>query len=363
MTTIPPQVMSHIHDGATYYPDNPAEYYRALRKEVVSLRQSTMVAAALRANHRAGGHPAVQAFVERVRSLAESSTDSRLSLMTHPAFLVWLRQVATLSDAEVDGPPREEALHWLGEFHRVCDRCLGSGSGPTPFVENRIPVRRDDVDPLIAEIAPPTYDFSPLQGTEGVCRAAAWSAYPLGFFAEAASVALRRCGAVWPELAEMVPHFVHTIVHVPDGEFRSASAARYTGVVFLAADDQTLLELEESLVHEFGHQVLYWVMELDPVILNDTDTEFALPWSGAERDFYGFYHAFYIYILLALYYDRVRKLRPTERDVATTRLHEIATGLSAAIPEINRAGRFTPLGRAFTDNLCRAATGVIREAS
>ncbi|MEU7070387.1 HEXXH motif-containing putative peptide modification protein [Streptomyces narbonensis] len=345
-------LLRHLRDGVTYYPLDSAEEWNALQAEVISLRQSVLADITLRSESAIGG--TAHEFSLETREFLAADTETRRRLMAHPAMGIWLRQAARTPGSELGQPDSLRRLR--DEFVAVRDRCLSGAADDCATVAGSIQVRRYDVDPLIAHIAPPTFDFSARQEKNGNGqRAAASAAYPLDFFTQVAAIAMERIATTWPELHTMMPQFVHTLVHVPDGTFRSASAARYNGVVFLAADDDNLLAMEESLVHEFGHQVLYWVMELDPLFSNEGDTDFELPWSGAERDFYGFYHAFYIYILLAHYYRRVYETRPEHHGEAMSRYREITTGLTAAIPRIRAAGDFTPRGQLFTDNICAAA--------
>lgn len=348
-------LLRHLRDGTTYYPFDSAEKWTGLRTEVIRLRQSVLADITLRSESTGG--TAGRELSQETRRFLTADAKTRRRLMAHPAMVVWLRRAAR---TPVSAPTDSETLRRLrDEFVAVRDRCLngdGHSAKNTGTVAGSIQVRRYEVDPLIARVAPPTFDFSaPSEKSGRDRREAASRAYPLDFFTRVAAVAMEQIAAAWPELHAMIPQFVHTLVHVPDGTFRSASAARYSGVVFLAADDDTLLSMEESLVHEFGHQVLYWIMELDPLFSNEGDTDFELPWSGAERDFYGFYHAFYIYVLLAHYYLRVSEVRPDHREEAESRRQEITTGLSAAIPQIRAAGDFTPCGQLFTDNICAAA--------
>jgi HEXXH motif-containing protein len=220
-----------------------------------------------------------------------------------------------------------------------------------------VEVRRWDVEPVIASAAPPTYVFP---APEVVAQRIESDLYTIELFREVACAALHRIESVWPELAQRFGDFVRVLVHIPDAGFRSASASRYRAVVFLSSDDVTLLELEESLVHEFGHQVLYRAMMLDPLLLADGTEEYVLPWSGSRRDFYGYFHAFYIYLLLAKYLERA-SVDP-EHDHAEVQflLEHIAAGLIEACKDFEPDGRFTPSGRAIMGRLLKDARAVGR---
>lgn len=335
----------HVKQGITFIPADPTPAVGRLLDEVASLRQSALVAMSLRLMAESPQEPKIQEFAQTVRAFSGLSQAERRRIVDHPAFLVWLR-LAT-QDADFDDR-LDEFVRLVGRLTTPSDAARIAGS---------VEVRRHDVDTLIRTVAPPTYTFANVGDKDNSPNGR--SAYTLEFFREVADVAFARIGTTWPAVAELFPTVVHTIVHVPDGDFRSASASRYTGVVFLSADDDAILSLEESLVHEFSHQLLYRVMEIDPLITNESDTEFRLPWSGAERDYYGFFHAFYIYVVLAMYYGRVAKSRSSERRRAIDRQLEILTGLEAAVPEILRAGRFTRVGEAFARQMCQNALNLV----
>jgi len=360
----PENVKDQIRQGATYYPSDPPDAWMALQSEVIALRQSVVADLILRWSSAAPRDPSVLAYGDEVRALLAMKPETRRQLMLHPAMLIWLRQAVSKSSAALrtGGPGLDAVNQWLEEFSSVRDRCMADGECGGMKVAGSVRLKRHDVDPLLRMVSSPTYTFPSDSGLPAEQeRMKACQAYPLEFFSEVAGVALERARVAWPELVDMFSAFVHTLVHVPDSEFRSASASRYTGAIFIAGDDHSLLEVEESLVHEFGHQVLYWVMETDPLFENvENGPEFRLPWSGSERDYYGFYHAFYIYTLLAQYYARVVKSRPESQAAAMKRLEEITSGLELAIPMVLSAGRFTPVGEQFTHNVCDTARDVIQ---
>lgn len=74
--------------------------------------------------------------------------------------------------------------------------------------------------------------------------------------------ALKNIETAWPELHAQIEECVRIFGYLPDAAFRSCSAARYSGIVYLGNMDESLLDLEESIVHETGHQVLYQLGEM-----------------------------------------------------------------------------------------------------
>ncbi|MGH8142347.1 MAG: aKG-HExxH-type peptide beta-hydroxylase, partial [Steroidobacteraceae bacterium] len=153
--------------------------------------------------------------------------------------------------------------------------------------------------------------------------------------------------------------FVKIIVHLPDLESRSCSAARFAGAILLSSGDDTMLAMAESLVHECGHQALYCVMELEPLICDAGQRSFTLPWSGSQRDAYGYFHAAYIYLLLALFYERVVNSGRDDQADAQERLAAILAGLDRALCDFANADFFTEAGKAFFNRLANQSVTVI----
>ncbi len=115
----------------------------------------------------------------------------------------------------------------------------------------------------------------------------------------------------------------------------------------------SLLQLEESLVHEFGHQVLYEVMAWEPLLADGGRGDYRLPWSGSHRDFYGYFHAFYIYLLLARYLERALSGGAHEPGEVRPLLDHIVSGLVEARDDLVADERFTPTGaRMITALMC-----------
>jgi uncharacterized protein (UPF0276 family) len=80
---------------------------------------------------------------------------------------------------------------------------------------------------------------------------------------------------------------------------------------------------------------------------------YTLPWSGQKRDFYGYFHAFYVYIALVKYLGRVRSRSTDELQRAQNRLLYILRGLIKALPDFEASTEFTPQGRQLLENLAK----------
>jgi len=327
---------------ATFTPaDTPSRTF-ALRNEVFSQRQATLLALLSKVKE---GFPSIWSAHDLANVWDRYfglSREQRQELLESPELQIWVKLAARTCSNESTG----ELTRRCRQLSRLLDSYPKS---PAPVVSNTcISVRRFDVDPLIKEVTPPTYSFpKPADALDREKN----THYPLAFFCEVATAAVGRVAETWPEAHADLCQFIKVIVHVPDATFRSCSASRYTGVVFLSASDTSLLEMEESLVHEYGHQVLYHVMELDPILLKQEKSQFKLPWSGSKRDLYGYFHAFYIYVLLASYYAKVRERKPKEMAFAKKRLREINAGLRRATRDFENPSLFTKKGKHLFEGL------------
>jgi hypothetical protein len=355
------QLARHLASGATFTPNDAADRVAFLVREVLAVREATLVGLGVALSAKAEQVPTVESFWDQLNHFRNEAPESRRALLAFPAFLIWLRDsvrcaVRYLAEPGADSLGRLDTA--LNLFPALRQRARRAAQDPrVRRVCGSIQVCRYDVDPLVARVAPPTYIF-PRHSTARAPEAP--TAYSLPLFMEFVTVAFDRVANTWPAAHRLMPSFMRTIVHVPDGNFRSASASRYTGVVFLSAGDESLLDIEESLIHEFGHQILYCVLELDQLLRVDATKTFRLPWSGAERDFYGYFHAFYIYILLARYYERLSGRPPYEEERAQRRLLQIVSGLARAVSDFRHDHYYTPAGQQLAATLCGEAEALSR---
>ena len=279
----------------------------------------------------------------------------RRMLMEYPTIRVWIQRMRSgnlLSNSAKKGG--DELLGGLlTEYCRIQEQGLRILANPNDG--SFCPIQRYDVDPLISQVAPPSFVFDNLDEKRRLDHC---NPYTIEFFSEVLRAAMLRIEHAWPEMAAMMPCFIKTIIHLPDLDSRSCSAQRFAGVVLLSSSDDTLLMVEESLVHECGHQILYCVMELDPLVRPGTEVSFILPWSGAERDAYGYFHATYIYLILALLLEREVAHGP-DREQAYKRLGEIVRGLKLALVDFQDADFFTPIGDKFFRGMLAVGTDMI----
>jgi hypothetical protein len=291
-------------------------------------------------------------FTDDSLAVLGADPEYRRRIVSDPAFLVWIRFATLALNRAATGSTRDkrEVRRIIEEFPpmrqrcdarlEVVEACAIPGTG--------IAVQRFDIDPLIAKITPPTYRFTASNRKRQELLGGSHSRL---FFRDVATIAMQRIKCTWPECHQLISALTRVICYVPDAAFRSCSAARYVGVLYIGSRDDSLLDLEESLVHEAGHQLLYSIVEIEAVTEDPSSglAEYILPWSGRTRDLYGYFHAFYIYTLLARYYDRVVSLGTADRaddelQRARQRLLHIIDGLIRAERDFTEVKALTQKG-------------------
>jgi hypothetical protein len=277
------------------------------------------------------------------------TAETRRRLVQYPPFTSWLKLTLSADSTRRDRTEILSSLKRIMESFEADVRnrsVLKNGS-------SRVRLARFDVDPLIKKAASPDYRFPDrtreLEFEDSV-------AYPVSFFGDMVALALDRIRRAWPAAHQQFFSFVRLIVDMIDAEITSYSACDHMGAIFVSTDNSSLIALEEYLVHELGHQILYCVMELDPIVINEPNRVFRLPWSGRERDLYGYFHAFYVYTFLAHYLCRVERRSQREQNRVSDRVSHILKGLEKAAIELQAVDSFTMRGKHLFENLIASAT-------
>jgi hypothetical protein len=339
----PESLRTDFWEGATFLPLDEPSRSNSLLGEVWKYHQASFLAFTLnlaatnKIMYRAAG---LDHSLERFRAYP---ADKRRRLMEYTPFLTWLKLSVSCD------PHSDDLKRRLPELKRILSRFdQGARSPERTIPGTRLAVARFDVDPLIMEAALPEYHFPDRRRQhefEGTVP------YPLEFFSEMITLALERIRRAWPPAYDEFFKFVRLIVDMIDSDFTSYSGYQHIGVIFVSTDNSPLVALEEYLIHEFGHQILYNVTELDPVVVDRPGAVFSLPWSGRKRDIYGYFHAFYIYTFLAHYLRRVESRSRREQRRVSDRLTHILKGLNRAANELKDLDAFTARGKRLFENL------------
>ena len=333
-------VLSNAIGGGLFFPHDGPACAIHLRRQAVAVRQTAVLALGMRWRW------AFPALTQALADFCARPYAQRERLIEEPILRIAVTLLSRVGTGDagaarslVDALINALGGADMGDVHL----CRVSGTD--------IIIHRYMVPELLRRVSPPSYTF-PDRALVRTRR----HAYTVDFFREVCQTALSKVHGTWPELHDDLVTCIKRLVHVPDADFRSCSAARYAGVVFLSDNDDRLVEVEESLVREYAHQILYTVMELDPLLASPVSARsYRLPWSGSSRDLYGYFHAFYMYVILACYYARVATAEGVLRDgdehaFCRGRQLQIVHGLILAsddfTPEL-----FTPAGQDLRQQL------------
>lgn len=336
-----PDNYSQIWNHATFMPDDLPARSDMLRERVAKKLQSSFLAFNLFVSAAEPDVYSESGMAEHSARFQSFAAEKKRLFVEHPVFRIWLKRATRSLESRI------EMKSTLFELKRVMD----TFEKDDPFIAletdcGSVEVLRSDPDPLILQAALPNYVFPDETRTKEL-----EDAYPISLVVESVHAALQRVRLTWFEVCREFFKFVKLIVDPVDASFTSYSSHELAGVIFVSTDSDPLL-LEESLIHEFGHQILLNVLELDPLVIEEeTPRKFNLPWSGKEREIYGYLHAFFVYLMLYNYYGKVKFRSIEEQGSASHRLAHIGDGLVRAIPELEHANLFTPRGNELFANL------------
>src|SRR5712691_10638292 len=151
-----PPLVQRLFGAGDFPPFQGTELLDELRDEVLETRQAAFVALVLRlATVRDVASQGADDWLDEFLGLPR---ETRLAIVADPTFSIWIHQAARV-EATLGAPEHAWNINPLSGFREVLHRCLGRienvGGGLDPSVE----ILRYEVDPLIAEVAPPTYAF------------------------------------------------------------------------------------------------------------------------------------------------------------------------------------------------------------
>jgi hypothetical protein len=333
---------------STFQPDGRRGDLDGMRAAFFDLRARLALASIQECEHmNRDAH--VAAVGDELLALLGRRSEANFAVFDDPVFAIWMRYLHRAAANGEASEVRHHAASLCSVLERVEQRL--TGRAPTYVPGTRIPVQQDDLDPYIKAATPPTYDFT----ANGKTHNGAPHGHAVRLQADLLGTALRAIGDAWPELASQVLEHVRVIGYLPDASFRSCSAARYSGVVYFGNMDESILDIEESIVHETGHQVLYRLAEVTPLTKPGTpqDPTFELPWSGSKRDFFGYLHAFYIYLLLVKYFHRRARAGGHEAEEARRRAQLILLGCILARGTLEGHPYLAEQGQLVMEGLCR----------
>ena len=233
-----------------------------------------------------------------------------------------------------------------------------------PGVEERplaaLTGRGDVFAPIIGDLVLALYDQNPLAALEahpdksgnaidlGGRAALEWTA--------ALADAVARIGEHLPDLRRELELYVQQIIPVGyDAERHlSASYQEAIGTIYLSLHPQPLT-MVEALIHEFSHNKLAALLELDPVLENAFTSAHPSPVRPDPRPLHGVLLAVHAFLPVAAFYEAlIASEDPVgRRPEVRRRLAQIVAGNHEGVQVIVAHGRPTAIGAALVDELVR----------
>ena len=227
----------------TFQPDHSFEDLNTLREAVLAKR-SKIATETLKDCITVLQSSSFESFLSSLLDVDLHKSAVSALVFNDPVFLIWLR---FLLRAKANGRPQETVVHllMLKTVLQDVERRL-TGKAQAYISGSLIAVEQGHLHEYLRAATPPSYDFTHFvePNKEGVLVG-----HPLRMQVDMLSHAMGGIKAAWPELADQVPEFVRIIGYLPDATFRSCSAARYSGVVFLGNMDESLLDKKRSEEH------------------------------------------------------------------------------------------------------------------
>jgi len=140
----------------------------------------------------------------------------------------------------------------------------------------------------------------------------------------------------------------YSVIDGSEEVHKSFSVGGLKGVIFLSRS-RSPTRLAEAIVHEYGHSQLYWLADLDRLVIPGGGALYYSPWRPDPRPLIGLFHAMYVFENVACVLHRLSGIgfAGCASDIAE-RLSFIDLQLSAAIAQIERR-RLSPSGQEIVD--------------
>jgi HEXXH motif-containing protein len=310
--------------------------------------------------------PTIGAKLRCLRSAPDArARDAWLGELCATAWLELSLAGALASTARVSAPPEKV----VGLGHRVAFAVPPGARGLV--IEPGGQVRVEDPTGALAPLAPmapppfvvvdrqivlATIDDNPLAAVEAhpdkSGNAIDLGGRPLEAWTRALSAALAEIERLMPELRAEIDLYVRQLVPVGwfDETHVSASYREAIGTVYLSLHPSTLT-LVEALIHEFSHNKLNAMLELDPLLLNDPSERYASPVRPDGRPLLGVLLAVHAFLPVARWYERATALDASP--ALRRRFDEVRKVNADGAKVLLEHARPTPAGRALLDEIDR----------
>lgn len=247
-------------------------------------------------------------------------------------------------------PPRVVSLVARVEAH-FADGPAAFDNGRPPFADVRHPFHAID-DGVVLALA----DDNPLAMLEAHPNKSGNAIDLGGESVEAWTSSLRAAlsivGEHLPALREEMTPFVQQIVPVGFFEDRhlSASYREAIGTLYMSLHPNAMT-MAEALVHEYQHNKLNALFEVDDVLENDPAERYASPVRPDARPLAGVLLAVHALVPVAVLYERM--IEAGDARARASRLREIVRGNREGTRVLTASARPTSVGRDLIDELVR----------
>ena len=333
-----------LHDAIDLTRTAPASAHReasALKSTLEHALKTSpgALAAALR-------RPTVSTLVRCLRPSCGLEAEARDALYVE--LLEGLRRDLTLANvhlphaSNVRRPPRVVSLF----DHSATDTASGEVTHPFHAIEGDLWLALVDNNPLAMEEAHPDKEGNALD--LGGRPADAWTSMIRD------SLAL--IDAHLPDLAGEIRLFVQQIVPVGFHEERhlSASYQEAIGTIYMTLHP-SLMTMTEALIHEFSHNKINALFELDELLSNAWTPLYTSPVRPDPRPLHGVLLAVHAFLPVARLYEKmIAAGHPlAQREDFVTRYHRIRKTNREGADTVLMNGRPTTIGRGVLDEIAR----------
>ncbi len=236
----------------------------------------------------------------------------------------------------------------------------GVSEGPGEVSLGEVAGRDDAFAPIVGDLVLALVDDNPLAAVEAhpekSGNALDLGGEPASAWVAALAEALGLVEAQMPELRREIDLVVQQVVPVGSSRERhlSASFQEAIGTVYLSLHPQPLT-MVEALIHEFSHNKLNALLEVDPVLENAFTSLHRSPVRPDPRPLHGLLLAVHAFLPVARFYEALiasgdpRGQRPEVR----RRFLQIIEGNHEGVAVVAEHGRPTAIGAALVDELVR----------
>lgn len=154
----------------------------------------------------------------------------------------------------------------------------------------------------------------------------------------------------WPDLHDEVTALTQSISALDGLPFVGGSDIACFGASFFRLEPEwSDLCYADHIVHEAAHQRFHAEFEVEPALVNPADTNRASPIRSDPRPMEGSFHATFVFVRLAQFFERVVDSCPSLD--ALTRLHRHLLGAYTGVEMLGQHAQFTDRGAEFYEAL------------